>query len=154
MTVEEVMTRQVATCLPETDLASVARLMREHSCSVVPVLTETRKLAGLLTVFDVCIALVTKGIRASRLAARDVLETERLVCTGPSETMASAIEIMNEENLRYLPVVNESGEFQGIVWIENVIRRPRQNEGEFLEPPRRWQVLAPDPTIETADERH
>jgi CBS domain-containing protein len=44
MTVKDVMTEQVTTCQPETNLAAASALMWEKDCGVLPVLSETGRL--------------------------------------------------------------------------------------------------------------
>ena len=49
MTIRDVMTKQVMTCRPETNLAAASALMWENDCGALPILAETGELAGILT---------------------------------------------------------------------------------------------------------
>ena len=70
----------VTQCRPDTDLAAATALMSAYDCAVLPVLTETGDLAGLVTDRDICIALVARNCRPSELTVRDVLRASPFPC--------------------------------------------------------------------------
>jgi CBS domain-containing protein len=48
MKIEQLMTKDVATCIPDDSLNQAARVMWEHDCGFVPITdgTETRRVVG------------------------------------------------------------------------------------------------------------
>ena len=59
-TAAEVMTREVLTVTPETDLVTVARVLLEHDIQAVPVLTRTT-LSGIISRHDILAHLAAHG---------------------------------------------------------------------------------------------
>jgi CBS domain-containing protein len=129
MTIKDVMTEQVTTCRLEANLAAASALMWENDCGTLPVLGEAGELAGILTDRDICIALGTRNARASDLTVRDVVKAHPLTCKA-TEDIRSALQIMREAKIRRLPVVNESGELEGIVSIDDIILSLKLGDGK------------------------
>jgi CBS domain-containing protein len=128
MTIKEVMTKQVAICRPETNLAEASALMWENDCGALPVLAETGEPSGIITDRDICIALGTRNGRASELAVRDVVGSHLMTCKS-TDDIRSALEIMREEKIRRLPVVNERGLLEGMVSIDDIVLSVQRGEG-------------------------
>ena len=102
MTIREVVTKQVTTCRPETNLAAASALMWENDCGARPILAETGELAGILTDRDICIALGTRNACASELTAREVVETHPVICKS-TDDIRSALETMREARSCRIP---------------------------------------------------
>lgn len=130
MTVKDVMTQQVATCLPETNLAVAAALMWENDCGVLPVVAEGGELTGIITDRDICIALGTRNVRSSDLCARDVAKDHPIVCRS-SEDIHAALQTMHDAKIRRLPVVNENASLEGIVSIDDVVLKAAHGNGKL-----------------------
>ncbi len=120
MTVKEVMTKPVATCRPETNLAEATALMWENDCGALPVLTEAGELAGIVTDRDICIALGTRNVRSSDLFVRDLLRDHTSVCKS-SDDIHAALTKMREGKIRRLPVVSDDARLEGIVSMDDVV---------------------------------
>ena len=61
MKVEDVMTKDVASCGPDDVLAVPARVMWEHDCGMVPVVDADKKVLGVLTDRDICMSALIEG---------------------------------------------------------------------------------------------
>ena len=120
--VKDVFTREVKACGPEDTLAEGAALMWTFDCGVMPVVDDERKLLGVVTDRDICMAVATRDQRASRLRLREVM-TGRLAVCGPDEALASALNRMAVARVRRLPVVDAAGVLLGILSISDVLRR-------------------------------
>ena len=129
MTIRDLMTKQVATCRPDTNLAAASALMWENDCGALPALTETGELAGFITDRDICIALGTRDARASELTVRDVVGLPSLVCKS-TDDIRSALQTMREARIRRLPVVNEDGELEGMVSIDDIVLSVQRGNGK------------------------
>ena len=128
MTVNEVMTKRVVTCLPETNLAEATALMWENGCGVLPVLGAGGEVVGVVTDRDICIALGTRNVRASDLSVRDVVHDHTLVCN-PDDEIHTALKMMREGKIRRLPVVTENSRLEGIVSLDDVVLKAGNGDG-------------------------
>ena len=61
MKVQDLMTSDVKTCRPETNLAEAVRDMWEGNCGAVPVVNDEGRVAGIITDRDICIARPVAG---------------------------------------------------------------------------------------------
>ncbi len=146
MIVREIMTAPVITITPDASIQEVARLMREHSISALPVVTDAGKLVGIVTEID----LITRhapprqpqyipllwGLIPMRLddystykeQVRHILAVyvEQLMTSDPAtvlptDTIEHAAELMVKPGHRSLPVL-ENGKLVGIVTRTDLVR--------------------------------
>lgn len=127
MRVKDICRRDVKACGPEETLAQAAAAMWTFDCGILPVVDDDRRLLGVLTDRDICMAVATRDQRASRLLAREVLTVDPAVC-GPDEPLADALARMERHQVRRLPVVDADGVLRGMLSICDVLRQ------EGLEP--------------------
>ncbi len=129
MKVRDLMTREVATCRLDTNLAAVGALMWEHGCGVLPVVDEARKAIGVVTDRDICIALCTRNVRASELTVGDVAKPRILSCTA-NEDVRAALESMREGKIHRLAVVDDGGILEGIVSMDDIVMSAEKGNGK------------------------
>lgn len=128
MFVRDLATRNVVSCLPETDLASAAALFWEHDCGILPVVDRARKVVGVLTDRDICMALATRGKLASQLCARDVMSHD--VHTALEEdAIGSALKALRHHRVRRLPVVDGEGRLKGLLSMNDLFLAARPEPG-------------------------
>ena len=120
--VKDVCTRVVKACGPEDTLAEAAARMCAFDCGVMPVVDEGRRLLGLLTDRDICMAVTIRDQRASQLRVREAMTGELALC-GPDDGLPSALERMARARVRRLPVVDGERVLVGILSITDVLRR-------------------------------
>jgi CBS domain-containing protein len=129
MKIRDLMTKEVATCRPDTNLAAAGALMWEHGCGVLPIVDETRKAIGVVTDRDICIALCTRNVRASELTVGDVANPRVLSCTA-SEDVRTALETMRDGKIHRLPVVDDGGILEGIVSMDDIVMSAEKGNGK------------------------
>ncbi len=117
--VGDVMTRNFASTSPDTNLLDCAKKMVKQRVGCL-LLTENKKLRGLITQKDILWALTKKdtselkSIRASDVAAK------KIAVIKPSATIAEAFEKMREYGFRRLPVISK-GEVIGLLTIKDIL---------------------------------
>jgi CBS domain-containing protein len=131
MKVQEIMTRSVKSCSPETNLAVAAMMMWDGDCGVIPVVTteqEGQKVAGMITDRDICIAVATKHRRADEITAGEVLQESGggLYSCKPENDVHEALKIMREHKIRRLPVVNKEGRLVGLISLNDIVLSERE----------------------------
>lgn len=120
--VKDVCTRAVKACGPDDTLAEAAARMSAFDCGVIPVVDDARKLLGLVTDRDICMAVATRDQRASQLRVREVMAGDLALC-GPDDALAAALARMARARVRRLPVVDDAGVLVGVLSIADVVRR-------------------------------
>ena len=70
MKVKEVMTQSAVCCRPETNVGAAVELMWVRNCGMLPVVGNDRKLVGIVTDRDICIAMGTRNRLPAELTRR------------------------------------------------------------------------------------
>jgi CBS-domain-containing membrane protein len=127
--VRDVMSTDLVTVGKTTSYKGVARLMTEHKVNVLPVVTKSGHLIGVVSETDVLRKeerrfrrLVSgMGGRARRERAKAQartaaeLMTSPVITTHPDASLASAARLMNDHHIWRLPVLDASGTLIGMV---------------------------------------
>ena len=126
MKVREVMTKQAAFCHPETSLSQAAELMWKRKCGFLPVMGDGGNIIGVITDRDISIALGTRNRRPSEVLVKDVVSGRLFTCTA-DDSVACALTTMRIEGLRRLPVVDCEGALVGVLSIDDLVLKAREN---------------------------
>ena len=119
MKVKDIMTRDPHVCAPTTDLATVAALMLDGDCGILPVV-DNAKVAGVVTDRDLYIALATRNRRASEVTVSEVVQTPAITC-GPEVDVYTALAIMKRHRVRRLPVEGPGGNVLGVISMNDLL---------------------------------
>ena len=71
MKVKDIMTQSAVCCSPDTNVGAAVELMWVHNCGMLPVVGTDRKLFGIVTDRDICIAMGTRNRLPGELTVRD-----------------------------------------------------------------------------------
>jgi len=116
LSVEAVMTRSPACCTPEAMLEEAARLMVECDCGEIPVVDDLRSLIplGVITDRDITCRAVAEGRNPLALRVTECMTSPALTCY-TDMSIEEALQVMQENQVRRLPVVDAAGRLCGIV---------------------------------------
>ena len=106
MKIQRVMTRDVASCSPESSLAAAAGLMWQFDCGIIPVIDGNHKVVGVITDRDICMALAMNNRRASEIAVGETMSGEIFACSADDD-IDRALAIMQRGRVLRLPVVDD-----------------------------------------------
>src|SRR5262245_34996535 len=116
MLVKEIMTANPVCCTPDTPLREVARLMVEHDCGEIPVIRMNgdKTLVGVVTDRDIVCRLIAVGKNPLEATASACM-TSPVVEVRESTPVEECARIMEESQIRRVPVVDGGGKVCGIV---------------------------------------
>lgn len=129
MKVMDAMVRSVRVSRPEDSLARAAGTMRDEHCGALPVVDGRGNVTGVITDRDICIALGTLDRRASEVRVQEISLPAVFRC-GAGDDVSVALNIMVSQNVRRLPVVEESGKLVGILSIDDLITHSGSGAGQ------------------------
>ena len=116
MIVRDVMTRDPVCCLTTDSAQKVAGILHKQNVGSIPVVRDeaSRKLIGIITDRDLCCAVVAKGLDPKSTPI------EKFVSRNPATSRESAEldqceRIMQERQVRRIPIVDDDGRVIGIV---------------------------------------
>jgi len=134
MKVSEIMSGNPACCTPDTNLEEVARMMLDKDVGEIPVVEsdQSRKPVGVITDRDITCRAVAKGRNPLELKADDIM-TGSVVSVHPDATIEECCDIMEENQIRRLPVVDQNGDICGMVAQADIVRNtPEEKAAEVL----------------------
>jgi CBS domain-containing protein len=121
MIVLDLMTRGPASVRPEQDLALAARLMWNRDCGALPVVDESRKVIGMITDRDICMATWSQGRAPNAIFVAEVMSKPVVSCR-PEDSISRAESIMRENQVRRLPVIGAQDELVGVLSLADIAR--------------------------------
>ncbi len=123
MRIDQVMTTDVATCSPDDTLHRAAQLMWERDCGSIPVLKDGKPV-GIITDRDLAMAAYTQGRAFFDIKVNDVMTRDLAFCA-PGDSIESAMRLMQQRQVRRLPVVSLEGKLSGIISLNDLaVRAP------------------------------
>jgi CBS domain-containing protein len=120
MKVQELMTGDPLSCAASTNLAEAVKLMWDGDCGVIPVTDETRRVVGMITDRDICIALATRNLLATQVNAGEVASATVYRCR-PEDDVLTVLQVMKDHRVRRLPVVDTEERLVGVLSINDVV---------------------------------
>jgi CBS domain-containing protein len=118
MKVKDVMHKGAEWIAPQTPVADVARKMRDLDVGAMPV-GENDRLIGMVTDRDITCRGVANGSALSQLTARDVMSKGIIYCR-EDEELDDAIRIMEQRQVRRLPVINDRKRMVGMLSLGDI----------------------------------
>jgi CBS domain-containing protein len=129
MQVKQIMTREIATCRPDTNLAIVAKLMWDRDCGFVPVVDAASKVVGVITDRDICIASATRRLLPEQITAAQAMNRSPVQTAKPDDPIENALSTMKQSQVRRLPVVSDDGLLSGVISMNDIVLAARDKEG-------------------------
>jgi CBS domain-containing protein len=114
MQIREIMTKDLACCRPEQSLQEVARMMLDCDCGAIPIVDQDQHLVGIVTDRDITCRTVARGQNPLEMTAGELIGGS-VICAMPEMDVDELVEIMEEHQIRRVPVVDASGCCCGIV---------------------------------------
>lgn len=119
MKAKEIMTSGVCFCTPDQPLQEVAELMCEEDCGVIPVMENGDTLLGVITDRDIVCRGVAHGADPRKSSVEDFM-TEEPITVSPDTPLEECCFLMEEKQIRRLPVVNDGGSCIGMVSLGDI----------------------------------
>ena len=129
MQVKDIMTPDPACCTPDSTLQHAAELMVENDCGEIPVVenASNRKPVGVITDRDITCRTVAKGLNPLTMTVSESMTTPCVTVT-PETALEECCKVMEEKQIRRVPVVDESGACCGIVSVADIAKHAEKRE--------------------------
>lgn len=114
----DVMKSDVKCLDPQETVMDAAVRMREEGIGFLPVCDDTGQVLGTITDRDVTVRVVAVGESTAWPVGNYM--TPRAVACRPSDDLATAEEIMSQEQVSRILCVNERGELEGVISLSDI----------------------------------
>lgn len=134
MKVANVMMRTPAFCDMEANAGEAVEIMWNRNCGLLPILNKEKRVVGVVTDRDLCVALGTRNVRAGELGVCGIMSGRVFFCI-PDDEIHSALATMAKEKVRRLVVLNKEGGLEGILSMDDVVRHATEQAAAGKLPP-------------------
>jgi len=114
--VKDVMTKPAITAAPEDRITRAAKLLAERAFNHLPIVDKQGKLLGIVTSWDLAVALGTGKRKLSEIM------TKKVVVASEDEPVDSAARKLEQHNISGLPVIDADRLVKGILTSEDISR--------------------------------
>lgn len=116
MLVKDVMSTKVFFCTLSDSAQAAAQTMKAHGVGALPVVSNVlqRTLEGIVTDRDLCCSVVAEARPAETTKIDEIMTRNPIICA-PESTLEECEELMQEHQIRRIPVVDKQGRCVGIV---------------------------------------
>ena len=121
MNINEIMSIDVKTCMPNSNLQEVAGLMWSNDCGAIPVVNEQNIPLGIVTDRDIAMAAMLNQQPLWALTAAEVIQEQNLCSCQQNNSLQECLNMMKEEGVRRVLVTNADDTLAGIVSIGDVV---------------------------------
>jgi CBS domain-containing protein len=129
MKVKDLMATEVKSCATHNTLNTAAQTMWDNDIGCVPVVDNDRRVVGMLTDRDVCMAAYIQGVPLTGSLVTSAMSKQVFSCAFDDD-VASAERLMRDKQVRRLPVTDAQGRLAGIISL-NDIAREGEREAEL-----------------------
>jgi CBS domain-containing protein len=121
MKIRDILTREPEVIHPDAMICEAAQRMQEHDIGMLPV-SDGEQLVGTVTDRDLVVRALAKGYDALNTQVKDVMTRNVRYCFEDDEVFTAA-QIMEDRQIRRLPVVNSARRLVGIVSVGDLAVR-------------------------------
>lgn len=121
------MTKDVLFCTSGDGLDRAAAIMWEKDCGVVPIVDAEKRVVGIITDRDICIAVSTQNRRPSELKVEEIA-CRKVVCSLPTDNIRDTFKLMKKNKVKRLPVTSQNGELVGIISLTDILFAAEKNK--------------------------
>ncbi len=120
MKVQDVMTKDAIFCAPQDDLAKVANLMIQRDCGIIPIVDDDKKVVGMITDRDICIAAASRNLKPADIKAID-FTNGKVISIQSKEKIEDVLKKMKKYRVKRLPVTSQDNSLVGIISIADIL---------------------------------
>jgi CBS domain-containing protein len=131
ITVSDFMTRKVKTIMENETMRQACKLMYQDNIGSIVILKDTDDQDATTTKKEIAMGMVTErdiarmvGFSAKFFADMPVSEvmTKPLITINPNTSVKDAVSLMEQKDIRRLPVIDDKGQMVGIITAKDIFK--------------------------------
>ena len=124
MLCNEIMTTNPECCLPSDPVIKAAQLMKSEDVGPIPIVKDKdgKRLAGIVTDRDLAIKVVAEARDPRTTPVEEVMTNDVVTCK-ENDDVDKALKLMQDYQVRRIPVVDKSDHLLGIIAQADVATR-------------------------------
>jgi len=127
MKCKDIMTKDPVCCLPGDTVDQAAQLMKDEDVGPVPVVADqqTKRLLGIVTDRDLAVKVVAEARQISAVPVEEVMTLNPVTCHADDD-LQHAIDAMEKNQVRRIPVVDDDNRIIGIIAQADIATRTNE----------------------------
>jgi CBS domain-containing protein len=123
------MTKDPVCCLPGDTVDQAAQLMKDEDVGSIPVVADqkTKRLLGIVTDRDLAVKVVAEARTIQSVKVEEVMSRDPVTCHADDD-LQKAIDAMERNQVRRIPVVDDNDRIIGIIAQADVAIRAHEPE--------------------------
>lgn len=121
MYASKAMSSRVVVCHANSSLEDISRLMWENNCGAIPVVDDQNKPIGIVTDRDIAMSAMLNHKPLWELNAGALTEHQQVRTAFESDTIEDCLTMMEQNEVRRLPVVDEQGAVTGMLSMGDAV---------------------------------
>jgi CBS domain-containing protein len=114
MKVKDVMTKDPVCCRLTDTAQEIAKILRDNDIGSVPIISENRKLEGIITDRDLCCTIIAEGLDPRTTPINNYVTRNPLACRADDD-LDDCERAMQKNQIRRIPVVDDQQRCIGVV---------------------------------------
>ena len=112
---KEIMATVKRVVVPTDTVYTAAQIMKNHNVSAIPVVAsrQSNELVGVIAERDVTVRVIGEALPAQTTIG-EVMTASVATC-GPEDDIEKAMKLMNDLQTHHIPIVDQEGNFLGII---------------------------------------
>ena len=106
---------------PDEPVSVAVDFFNQEKRGLIVVAGDDKRILGVVSSADVIRALGQFQAATLTTAVQKIMTPNAATC-GVNDTLEAALQMMNDRNIRHLPVVDEDGDIRGVISIRDVLR--------------------------------
>lgn len=115
--IQEIMTPNPETCEMDHPVTCALQIMKNANCGAVPIVDKDNKIRGIVTDRDIALCMLNNPRSPQDIQVQNCVKhhDEQVITVRPEDDVHRAIDLMEEHQVRRLPVCDENRRLIGIV---------------------------------------
>lgn len=124
MQCSEIMTKNPECCLPSDMVIKAAQLMKSEDVGPIPIVADKdgKRLTGIITDRDLAIKVIAEARDPNTTRLADVMSDDVVSCK-ETDDVDDVLKLMEENQVRRIPVVGQNDQLLGIIAQADVATR-------------------------------
>jgi CBS domain-containing protein len=124
MQCSEIMTKNPECCVPTDSVMKAAQLMKSQDVGPIPIVADKdgRKLTGIITDRDLTIKVIAEARDPITTRLKEVMSDNVVTCK-ESDEVEQVLKLMEDNQVRRIPVVDQDNHLLGIIAQADVATR-------------------------------
>jgi CBS domain-containing protein len=108
-------------CYDNETIKAAAREMAIHNVGILPVVDQNKKVVGVITDRDVCLAIGKNESDSAIIAVKEAM-TKPVNVINADDDVWTALKMMRTEKVNRLPVIDGAKDLVGVISIDDILR--------------------------------